>query len=96
MKKWKEKNPEAYLSILMKHRYGITLNEYKEILLNQNGVCAICGEKETIKRKTRLSIDHCHSTKKVRGLLCDGCNKGIGYFKDNPELLERAKQYLLE
>jgi len=96
MKAWKLKNPRAYRSILMKHRYGITLEQYEQLLDKQNGVCAICEKAETIKGKSNLSIDHCHRTKKVRGLLCDSCNKGLGHFKDNTNLLDRAKSYLLE
>lgn len=96
MKAWKLKNPRAYKSILIKHRYGITIEKYEEFLLKQNSVCAICSKPETIKGKTSLSVDHCHITNKVRGLLCDSCNKGLGNFKDNPQLLEKAKIYLLE
>jgi hypothetical protein len=94
MKRWKKNNADSYLSILLKHRYGITLDVYKEMLEFQNGVCAICGKPETIKRKTRLSVDHCHDTLKVRGLLCDQCNKGLGNFKHNKELLSKALKYL--
>ena len=65
----------------------------------QNGVCAICKRPEkTIDRKQnkfrRLAVDHCHNTDKIRGLLCFECNTGIGKFKDNPQLIERAAEYI--
>lgn len=91
---WRKDNPKAYRSIILKHRYGITLKDYEELLDKQNGVCAICSNKETIKRKTNLSVDHCHTTNKVRGLLCDQCNKGLGNFKNDTLLLQNAAKYL--
>ncbi len=51
--------------------------------------CVICGSNE------KLVVDHCHVTNKVRGMLCNHCNKGLGHFRDNPELLEFARIYLL-
>ena len=78
-------------------RYGITLEEYTELLDKQGGVCAICKNPETlsIKGKTvNLSIDHCHETGLVRGLLCRSCNVGLGNFRDDTRLLETAISYL--
>lgn len=80
--------------------YGITSQEYFELLDRQNGVCAICGKTNPSGR--RLSVDHdhfcCASTKScgkcIRGLLCELCNRGLGNFKDDPLLLENAINYL--
>ena len=80
-------------------KFGITLGQYREMLATQNGVCAICGNEESIKRngKTRwLAVDHCHNSNKVRGLLCGACNPMIGYAKDRIEILEKAIGYLKE
>lgn len=55
--------------------------------------CQICGKTPTTRS---LSVDHCHKTNRFRGFLCSNCNLGLGYFKDNPELLEKAKDYLEE
>ena len=86
-------------SRLLKHEYGITLLEYEALLAKQNGVCAICRQPEkTLDKKSnsprRLAVDHCHTTDKIRGLLCFYCNTGIGKFGDNPQLIERAAEYV--
>lgn len=82
----------------LKWKFGIDLNEYNRILGEQNGVCAICGKLNNRLRKNGkifdLDVDHCHITGKVRGLLCNRCNKGMGDFNDNVELLKRAINYL--
>lgn len=79
----------------MKRAYGLGFKEYEEMLFNQNGVCAICsGKPPKNQHKTRLNIDHCHTTGKVRGLLCDACNRAIGLLKDSPDLLNKAIHYL--
>jgi hypothetical protein len=58
----------------------------------QNGCCAICKEPES--RDRELALDHCHDTGEIRGLLCSACNTGIGLFKDSPERLVAASEYL--
>lgn len=90
-------NPDSFRNSELKKKYGITLQEYNSMLKQQNGVCAICGEHETtvIKGKVMsLSVDHCHTTNKVRGLLCNHCNHAIGKLKDDVALLEKAIAYL--
>lgn len=67
-------------------RYGLTVDEY-DALVAQG--CSICGEKEK-----RIIVDHCHATNAVRAPLCDGCNVGLGGFRDDPELLRHAAVYL--
>lgn len=71
-------------------KYKLTL-EFTEKLLSKK-VCDICGSEPTLRR--RNCIDHCQTTGKVRGLLCEDCNKGLGRFKDSPELLEKAILHL--
>ena len=75
----------------MQRVYGITLDTYDAMLAAQNGRCAICNTETT---KGRFAIDHCHTTGKVRGLLCFDCNTGIGKLKDDPSLLLTAYNYL--
>lgn len=77
----------------LKKNYGITLEYYNELLESQGGVCKICGSSES-RANTQLSLDHCHDSKAIRGLLCSNCNTGLGLFKDSPELLQKAINYL--
>ena len=74
----------------MKTLYGIGIKDYERMFKKQKGKCAICGAK-----KDRLDIDHCHKTKKVRGLLCGSCNKALGLMKDNVQFFSNAIKYLL-
>ena len=81
-----------------KTRYNITLEKYNQLWEKQNGLCAICGKPETSKHTSgaiyKLSVDHCHTTNEVRGLLCSKCNIGLGQFQDNTNYLLLAAQYL--
>jgi hypothetical protein len=89
---WKEYGRRSFL----KHRYGITTDEYDSMVIAQGGVCAICKNNTAGGRGTgsRLAVDHNHTTGVVRGLLCSMCNQGIGMFKDDPTLLSKAIEYL--
>lgn len=65
------------------------------MLYRQKHVCYICGGVEIIKgKKIGLSVDHCHKTLKVRGLLCGNCNRGLGLLQDNPDFLRKAADYI--
>ena len=74
-------------------KYDITVTEYDTMYDNQDGRCKICKGLPNGNRN-RLSVDHDHSTGKVRGLLCNTCNTGLGMFRDNSELLIEAASYL--
>lgn len=87
------KNPERYREIDLRQNYGIGFQEYNALLDKQNGVCAICGEKEKTKNK-HLHVDHNHNTGEIRGLLCSGCNTGLGKFYDKISSLKKAISYL--
>lgn len=88
-KKRPSSQPE-YLSWQQRKKlYGVTKEKYYEMLAKQNGVCAICK-----RIPKRFVIDHCHKTGKVRELLCDGCNHGLGSFSDNITLCRDAALYL--
>lgn len=91
----KEKVSQRMKKYQLRVWYNITPENYTELLLKQNGVCAICGKPETTIAYGKvqvLSVDHDHKTGKVRGLLCVGCNQGLGRLgEDN---LERAISYL--
>ena len=88
-------NPKAQLNRYLKSTYNLTLHQYDEMLLKQNGSCAIC---ETSDPGTfgRFCVDHNHETNEVRGLLCNQCNIGLGALQDNPIILLKAVQYLID
>jgi len=71
-----------------KYLYGLTQEEYNKLQQDQNGLCAIC-----ITRPANV-VDHCHSTNKVRGLLCRQCNLGIGHLGDSTDTVAKALAYL--
>lgn len=63
---------------------------------SQQGKCAICGDDQGDARWDTLSVDHDHETNRVRGMLCSHCNRGLGHFRDDPELLLAVAAYLLQ
>jgi len=86
----KQKNREwSYI-----RRYGITLSEYDKMLSDQNGVCKICGSGDSKRSGQYLMVDHCHSTGKVRGLLCSPCNSALGLLGENISNFHNAINYL--
>lgn len=95
---WRQSNKEKCVTMNGKNnlkatlkRYNIPFEEYEIMLKKQKGNCAIC---EKIDENKRLAIDHDHKTNIFRGLLCESCNRGIGLFKDLPELFIQAAQYI--
>ena len=98
---YKLKNKSIYENSKLKHSYGITLEQRQVMEEQQEGLCAICNSSETrihnkSKRKQKLSIDHCHTTGKIRGLLCSRCNLVLGQVEDSPSLLSKMILYLKE
>lgn len=80
----------------IEREFGISIESYLKLEKKQNGLCAICGENELSKRNKNLSLDHCHITNKIRGLLCTNCNRAIGLLKDDVFILKKAIKYLLK
>lgn len=102
-KEWQKKNPEkarkAWRKAEAKSRdgfrrraskYGLTKDQLKKMLDDANGVCAICGREPN----NYLVIDHCHTSGKVRDVLCEPCNQALGLFADNIEYMQSAIEYL--
>jgi hypothetical protein len=101
-RKWEKRNPEKAreyerrhagqrMTSYLRRKYNITKVDYDTFMIAQRGLCAICGG---CNKKHRLSVDHCHSSGKVRGLLCKKCNTAIGLLKDSVAMLEKALAYL--
>lgn len=88
-------NTDRYADYSLKRHYGMSRGDYDRMLAEQGGRCAICGSTSPNGvRISRFHVDHCHETGRVRGLLCENCNKGIGLFHDNPDLIMLAIKYL--
>jgi hypothetical protein len=97
------KNPKRLRHVAQRKRwlwvtYGLTVERYEALRAAQHNLCAICRQPE-IRRHPKggewqLSVDHCHETGEIRGLLCEACNNGLGKFHDDPDLIEKAAAYL--
>jgi hypothetical protein len=75
--------------------YGLKRGTIESVLAQFDNRCGICGSEESgSSRAETLFVDHCHTTGAIRGLLCHRCNLGVGYFRDNPDLLDAAIKYL--
>ena len=88
-------NPDLWRVGNLKRNYNLSLEEYRDLFIVQNNACAIC-ERTTNSDGRSLAVDHDHETGEVRGILCISCNRGLGYFQDDPILLEKASQYLYQ
>ncbi len=100
-RKHRENNKEKLRLRDIKKKHGLDYEEYMRMHLAQNGRCKICRKEETRKSRTegnitRLAVDHCHATGKIRGLLCHECNTGLGKFGDDLDRLGAAIDYLKE
>ena len=85
-----KRNREYYL----KKTYGMSKQDYQQLLDTQNGGCKVCGKKPGLGKHSGLHVDHDHVTGKVRGLLCYPCNSAIGLAHDDPETLRNLADYL--
>ena len=101
MREWRKKaraeNAEYYENSDLMKNYGVTRDWYYAKLAEQNGVCAICKNPETMVirgKLVKLAVDHNHETGAARGLLCTACNRGLGLMKDDAQILARAIEYL--
>lgn len=89
-----KKSPDKYKDKELRWRYGLSLAGLREMMERQGGCCRICGGELQGGRATH--IDHCHATGVVRSVLCHNCNTGLGGFRDSPEIMARAIEYVTE
>lgn len=93
LKVWRAKDPRRQPRAMRKHKYGITHDEFEKLMESQGHGCAICWEDFD---EATAQVDHDHETGAVRGLLCRQCNLGLGNFREDLCLLDRAAKYLKE
>lgn len=99
MREYYDRSPHVLKRAYLKKHYGITLERYNEMYDAQRGLCAICNKPEQFRHSKTgeimlLAVDHDHETRKIRGLLCMKCNRGLGLFVDDPSRLRAAAAYL--
>ncbi len=96
-KSYKLKNKEKIAAwtrdYLLKATFNITVEEYNKKLANQNENCDICKKHYSLFKRN-LSVDHCHSTGRIRGLLCSNCNVALGHMKESPDNITNMLSYL--
>lgn len=104
--RWRRMNPDKAAALARRANarakaklYGITFEQYEAMWRQQDGRCAICGERETKRNRLdgtirALHLDHCHTTGRVRELLCQRCNLAVGHVKDSPEVCRKMADYL--
>ena len=103
VRQWQSDNPEKWEANWRRNsygsearlkkrarQYGLTADQLTDMLIDSDGKCTICHEPP----RKWLVVDHCHNSGKVRGLLCEDCNFGLGAFRDNTEFMARAIEYL--
>lgn len=94
---YNKNNSDKVRSYKLHQRYGLTLYEYNQLLNKQKGRCKICKSLHTgRKTSSHFHVDHCHTTGKIRGLLCHKCNSALGKFNDDVQILKNAIKYLKE
>jgi hypothetical protein len=99
MKEWNktEKGQQARTARTLRAKfntYGLTMEQYEDKWLEQDGKCAICNKESPVYGHKRLGIDHDHATGKVRELLCGPCNSTLGHAHDSIDLLQKSIEYL--
>lgn len=92
-KAFRQANSTRAHDLMVQKTYGLLPGEYLKLYLGQGGYCAIC--QRATGRTKRLAVDHNHSSGEVRGLCCSVCNRILGVFRDDPAILQRAVDYLL-
>jgi hypothetical protein len=91
---WYCKNKKIQRKSTIKRKYGLTPEQYEAMRIAQKDLCAICREPDTYSSTSGLCVDHCHVTGRVRGLLCNRCNRAIGLMRDDERVLQAAAGYI--
>ena len=92
-KEWRSKNKEKWKRYQTCHRYGISTEEYEDLIESSGKSCPICNTLFD-DSKYKRNIDHCHETGIVRGIICNHCNVALGWFKHDEDILRRAISWI--
>lgn len=91
-KRWREINADHTRSYDLKKKYGLTVDDLERMIMSQGNKCDICAKQ--FSEKVKMNIDHCHTTGKVRSLLCSRCNTAIGLVFENVEIMNSMINYI--
>ena len=91
-----KRNPDRRANKHLINKYGITLKQKQQMIIDQGCKCKICPKPISPAEHSKSHVDHCHETGHIRGVLCHNCNRGIGYLQHNPAILVSASQYLVQ
>lgn len=94
--RWNSSNLDYHVDRHLKYTYNISIVEYTKMLEKQEFKCAICGIHESEAIRSKLFVDHCHETGKIRALLCLNCNTALGHIKEDTNILHSMLNYLKE
>lgn len=97
--RYRKGNPDKIKHTKLKQAYGISFEEYQTMVQKQNGVCVVCERPEKVRwkgRLTKLAVDHDHKTGKVRGLLCQRCNRALGLLDEDRHSVKRLFAYIVK
>lgn len=89
-KKYLESRPNRKKGYSLKYDFGMTYEQYEQLLIKQDGKCAVCKAEPTTRK---LAVDHCHTSKKIRGLLCHRCNTALGLLKEDLDIMKSLMEY---
>jgi len=91
-REWRRENPELVFEANLRKKYGITGQQYRQMVLDQKGRCALCGK---VPSKRGFFVDHNHMTHRMRALICQPCNIRLGIY-ENKEWMQKALAYLAD
>lgn len=96
MSGWNKENVDRKREMQLKRNFNMTLEDYNNILERQGGCCGICGSNENISggRSIQFAVDHCHTSQRIRGLLCTKCNRSLGQLGDTYDSILKVLKYL--
>ena len=94
-KEYKIKNKDKIMDIGLRYNFNLTLDQYNKMLSDQNNSCKVCNTHES-ELTRKLAVDHCHTTDKIRGLLCMNCNTSLGHLKEDTKIMQKLIEYVKE